>query len=412
MIKLFFSNPKTIQRMYEGPLGHYIDGYAALLDEQGYSKQSACSQTRLVNDLSIWLHQQGFKANDVNETTIDMFLKDREQHLRLRRGECCTLNRLLDYLRKMEIVEDKLPPTETSGGQGVEDDFKRYLLQERGLSHATVLNYIPFIKKFLLERFDTDPIRFGELQPADITEFVKNHAYDLSHGRARLMVTALRVFLRYLRHRKDIIADLASCVPKVANWQLSTLPKFLQPEQVQDVLEHCDRQSSVGRRNYAILLLLARLGFRACEVVALQLEDIGWESGYINIRGKGGHFARFPLPQDVGESIALYLQNGRPRCSTRRVFVRHKAPIFGFANSSTISSIVRRALEHAGVNSHRKGAHLFRHTLATEMLRQGASLAEIGELLRHRSPNTTMIYAKVDVTALRALAQPWPGGAL
>jgi site-specific recombinase XerD len=412
MIKLFFSNPKTIQRMYEGPLGHYIDGYAALLDEQGYSKQSACSQTRLVNDLSIWLHQQGFKANDVNETTIDMFLKDREQHLRLRRGECCTLNRLLDYFRKMEIVRDKLPPTETSGGQGVEDDFKRYLLQERGLSHATVLNYIPFIKKFLLERFDTDPIRFGELQPADITEFVKNHAYDLSHGRARLMVTALRVFLRYLRHRKDIIADLASCVPTVANWQLSTLPKFLQPEQVQDVLEHCDRQSSVGRRNYAILLLLARLGFRACEVVALQLEDIGWESGYINIRGKGGQLARFPLPQDVGESIALYLQNGRPRCSTRRVFVRHKAPIFGFANSSTISSIVRRALEHAGINSHRKGAHLFRHTLATEMLRQGASLAEIGELLRHHSPNTTMIYAKVDVTALRALAQPWPGGAL
>lgn len=274
MIKLFFSNPKTIQRMYEGPLGHYIDGYAALLDEQGYSKQSACSQTRLVNDLSIWLHQQGFKANDVNEPTIDMFLKDRKQHLRLRRGECCTLNRLLDYLRKMEIVEDKLPLTETSGGQGVEDDFKRYLLQERGLSHATVLNYIPLVRKFLLERFDTDPIRFDELHPADITEFVKNHAYDLSHGRARLMVTALRVFLRYLRHRKDIIADLASCVPTVANWQLSTLPKFLQPEQVQDVLEHCDRQSSVGRRNYAILLLLARLGFRACEVVALRLEDI------------------------------------------------------------------------------------------------------------------------------------------
>ena len=412
MIKLFFSNPKTIQRMYEGPLGHYIDGYAALLDEQGYSKQSACSQTRLVNDLSIWLHQQAFEANDINEQTIDMFLRDREQHLRLKRGERYTLNRLLDHLRKMGIVEDKVPPTKTSDGQDLEDDFKRYLLQERGLSQATVVNYIPFIRKFLLERFDTDTIQFGELRPADITEFVKNHAYDLSHGRARLMVTALRVFLRYLRHRKDIIADLAACVPAVANWQLSTLPKFLQPEQVQDVLKHCDRQSSIGRRNYAILLLLARLGFRACEVVALRLEDIDWETGHINISGKGGQLARFPLPQDVGESIAAYLQNGCPRCSTRRVFVRHQAPIRGFANSSTISSIVRRALEHAGINSHHKGAHLFRHTLATEMLRQGASLAEIGELLRHRSPNTTMIYAKVDVKALRALAQPWPGGEL
>lgn len=412
MIKRFFSKPETIQCMYEGPLGHYIDGYVALLDEQGYSRQSACSQTRLVANLSRWLHPHGFEANDVNEQTIDMFIRDREQHLRLKRGERYTLNRLLDHLRKMGVVEDKVPPTETSDGQGVEDDFKRYLLQERGLSPATVVNYIPFIRKFLLERFDTDPIRFGELRPADITEFVKNHAYDLSHGRTRLMVTALRVFLRYLRHRKDIIVDLAACVPAVANWQLSTLPKFLQPEQVQDVLKHCDRQSSVGRRNYAILLLLARLGFRACEVVALRLEDIEWESGHINIRGKGGQLARFPLPQDVGESIAVYLQNGRPRCSTRRVFVRHNAPLRGFANSSTISSIVRRALERAGVNSHRKGAHLFRHTLATEMLRQGASLAEIGELLRHRSSNTTMIYAKVDVTALRALAQPWPGGQL
>lgn len=412
MIKLFFSNPKTIQRMYAGPLGHYIDGYAALLDEQGYSKQSACSQTRLVNDLSIWLHQQGFKANNVNEPTIDMFLKDREQHLRLRRGERYTLNRLLDHLRKMGIVEDKVPPTKTSDGQYLEDDFKRYLLQERSLSQATVVNYIPFIRKFLLERFDTDTIRFGELRPADITEFVKNHAYDLSHGRARLMVTALRVFLRYLRYRKYIIVDLAACVPAVANWQLSTLPKFLQPEQVQDVLKHCDRQSSIGMRNYAILLLLARLGFRACEVVALRLEDIDWQNGHINIRGKGGQLACFPLPHDVGESVAVYLQNGRPRCSTRRVFVRHKAPLRGFANSSTISSIVRRALEGAGVKSYCKGAHLFRHTLATKMLQQGASLAEIGELLRHRSPETTMIYAKVDVTALRALAQPWPGGAL
>lgn len=412
MIKRFFRDPEAIQRMYEGPLGHYIDGYVATLDEQGYSRQSGCSQTRLVADLSRWLHQQSFEANDVNEQTIDMFLRDREQHLRLRRGERYTLNRLLDHLRKMGIVEDKVPPTKTSDGQYLEDDFKRYLLQERSLSQATVVNYIPFIRKFLLERFDTDTIRFGELRPADITEFVKNHAYDLSHGRARLMVTALRVFLRYLRYRKYIIVDLAACVPAVANWQLSTLPKFLQPEQVQDVLKHCDRQSSIGMRNYAILLLLARLGFRACEVVALRLEDIDWQNGHINIRGKGGQLACFPLPHDVGESVAVYLQNGRPRCSTRRVFVRHKAPLRGFANSSTISSIVRRALEHAGVKSYCKGAHLFRHTLATKMLQQGASLAEIGELLRHRSPETTMIYAKVDVTALRALAQPWPGGAL
>jgi integrase len=199
-------------------------------------------------------------------------------------------------------------------------------------------------------------------------------------------------------------------VPAVAAWSLSTVPKFLPAGTVQRVLDHCERNTPDGKRNYAVLLLLARLGLRACEVVALSLDDIDWDYGRLTIRCKGGRWAQLPLPADVGEAIAIYLRSGRPHCVCRHVFLRHRAPIHGFAHSITVSTIVRRALIRAGIDSVRKGAHLFRHTLATDLLRQGASLDEIGELLRHQSPNTTAVYAKVDLPALRTLALPWPGG--
>jgi site-specific recombinase XerD len=226
------------------------------------------------------------------------------------------------------------------------------------------------------------------------------------------MVSALRSFLRFLRHRGDITIDLAACVPPIANWKFSTLPKFLQPEQVQRVLKQCDRNTAKGRRDYAILLLLARLGLRACEIVALTLDDIDWQTGQISIQGKANRTAVLPLPTDVGQAIAAYLKNDRPACSTRRVFICMRAPRRGFANSIAISTIVARSLKKAGIDAPHTGAHLFRHSLATQMLRQGATLSDIALLLRHQSLNTTTLYAKVDLTALHALAQPWPGGAL
>jgi site-specific recombinase XerD len=223
------------------------------------------------------------------------------------------------------------------------------------------------------------------------------------------MVTALRSFFGYLRYREAIATDLAGCVPAVPNWSLSTIPRFLPAGDVERILKCCDRKTAVGRRNHAILLLLARLGVRAGEVVALNLDDIDWSTGQIAIRGKGGKSAQLPLADDVGAALAAYLRHDRPRSATRRVFIRHRAPLVGFGNSSTISSLVRRALKHAGVESAHTGAHVLRHSLATNLLKQGGSLDEIGELLRHQSPNTTAIYAKVDVTALHTLALPWPG---
>ncbi len=269
---------------------------------------------------------------------------------------------------------------------------------------------MPIVEQFLAERFHNKAPHFAMLRAAHVTGFVMRHAHQLSPVRAGLMVTALRSFFSYLRHRGAIATDLAGCVPTVPNRSLSTLPRFLPAATVERILECCDRKTSVGRRNHAILLLLARLGVRAGEVVGLSLDDIDWSTGQITIRGKGGKSAQLPLAADVGAAIAAYLRHDRPRSTTRSVFLRHRAPLVGFGNSSTISSLVRRALKHAGVESAHTGAHVLRHSLATSLLRQGGSLDEIGELLRHQSPNTTAIYAKVDVTALHTLALPWPGG--
>jgi site-specific recombinase XerD len=290
-----------------------------------------------------------------------------------------------------------------------EQDYERYLSEERGLSDATLANYLPFVHQLLQERFGNGPIDFAKLRATDITQFVQHHARDHSPGRNGPMVAALRAFLRHLRHRGEITTDLAACVPTVANWSYATVPKSLEVGQVEQVLKHCDRMRATQRRDYAILLLLARLGLRAGEVAALTLDDIDWKEGNLTLRDKGGREAKLPLPVEVGEAITSYLQNGRPHCLSRCLFIRQRAPRTGFGNTA-ISKLVMRALARAKVDSPRKGAHLFRHSLATEMLRHGASLTEIGQLLRHQHPRTTMIYAKVDLPALRLLAQVWPGG--
>jgi site-specific recombinase XerD len=225
------------------------------------------------------------------------------------------------------------------------------------------------------------------------------------------MTSALRSFFRYTRYRGEVVLDLAAAVPVVANWSMPSIPRAISADQVHRLLASIDRQTATGRRDYAILLLLARLGLRSSEVAFLELDDIDWNTGTLNVRGKSSRFNEFPLPQEVGKAIAAYLRDGRPPSTSRRVFLRAKAPIRGFRGASGVGSIVRHSLKRSGVKAPTYGAHQFRHGLATEMLRQGASLGEIGDVLGHRHPQTTKIYTKVDLAALRTLALPWPGGA-
>jgi site-specific recombinase XerD len=221
----------------------------------------------------------------------------------------------------------------------------------------------------------------------------------------------LRSFLQYARYQGAVTLDLAAAVPAVANWSMPSIPRAIGDEQVRQLLASIDRRTAMGRRDYAIVLLLARLGLRANEVSGLELEDINWEAGQVSVRGKRGHRTVLPLPADVGAAMAAYLRHGRPPSASRRVFLRSKAPIQGFLGQCAIGSIIRHRLHRAGIAAPTTGAHQFRHALATRMLRHGASLTEIGEMLRHRSSQTTAIYAKVNLTALRTLALPWPGGA-
>jgi site-specific recombinase XerD len=407
MIDQLFTLPSTIKRLRQGPLSVHLDAYAAARAQHGYARHSIRTQVVVIADFSRWLQHKHISLQDLDDKAVDRFL---QHHPRPKRGDAGILSRFLAGLRQTGVVEQHQEPPAKHPQQKVTHQFQRYLLQERGLSTATVQYYVPFIDQFLSERFrNNTPLKLSKLRAADLIGFVQSHAHRLSSGRVKLLVTALRSFFRYLRYRGEISLDLAACVPTVPKWSKSTLPKFLPPGTVQRVLSHCDRRTPLGRRDYAILLLLARLGLRAGEVVALNLEDLDWEAGQMTVRGKGGRSTPMPLPADVGEAIAAYLRHGRPRCSSRRVFIRARAPLVGFANSLAICSLVRQALQRAGVASARKGAHLFRHTLACDLLRQGCSLDEIGELLRHQSPNTTAIYAKVDLAALHSLALPWPG---
>jgi integrase/recombinase XerD len=412
MIEQLFPDPMARDRLYVGPLASHIDGFSALLVSQGYAQSTATEKLRRVAELSRWLHRGKLPIAALDEQRVNQFLTRCHRGARVRRGgDAVTCRTLLQYLRDLGSIP---PPTEAiddSPLSRIVSDFRRFLVSERGLSPATLLNYLPTAQRFLTERFGHETLRLDALCPHDVHRFILRYAQRVSRSRAKLMGTALRSFLRFLHQRGDTSTDLAEAVPAVVNWRLSELPKSLTPEQVERVLASCDPRTTLGQRDYAILLLLARLGLRAGEVVALTLDDLDWDTGTFIVRGKGDRQERLPLPQDVGEALVDYLRHGRPRCVTRRLFVRLHAPQRGFASAVAICDVVRRALARTGLDPALKGAHLLRHSLATRMLRSGASLEEIGELLRHRHPETTQIYAKVDLNALRALAQPWPGGA-
>lgn len=411
MIDQFYSDPLSLQRLRLGSLGTHIDTFAQLLSAQGYAKSTAKEKIRVVAGLSRWLQRRRLGVETLDEQRVSEFLRyGRDQGL-CRRGVSHTLQVLLRHLRSTGVSRLLASKIEDNAFHAIERDFARYLTQARGLTQATLDNYLPTARTFLLECFGKGPLALNELDPKDITRFILSHSNRVSLKRAQLMASALRNFFRFLHQQGEIARDLATSVPKVANWRLSELPRFLEPEQVEGLLKGCHQDTPSGRRDYAILLLLARLGLRAGEVVHLELDDIDWERGEIRIRGKSVREDRLPIPQDVGEALTRYLLHGRPRCPSRRVFIRLKAPRQGFTSSVAICDVVRRALARAGLPLTRKGSHLLRHCLATQMLRGGATLLEIGEILRHQLPSTTEIYAKVDAAALRALALPWKGGA-
>lgn len=410
-MKVIIGDEIVPSRPLEGPLAAHISGFVKWARDQGYARYSRYRQVLLAACFSRWLGQHPVKVCRVSAEHQARYLRSRARHVQVRSGDAAALEHFLDYLRSQGVVlREKAAPCRLTPIEKVVQAFECYIRNERALSEAAVVNYMPFVRNFLADQFGIGPVRLSRLRADDVVRFVRRAASRLHLKRAKLLTSALRSFLHYARYRGDIQHDLAAAVPTVANWSMTSIPRAIPADAVRRLLASINRHSSTGRRDYAILLLLDRLGLRAGEITRLELDDIDWNAGSLRIQGKGGQHSDLPLPADVGTAIASYLRHGRPQSSNRRVFLRARAPLRGFLSQSAIASLVRHALLRAGINAPTKGAHQFRHGLATAMLRHGASLVEIGEVLRHRNPQTTEIYAKVDLEALRALALPWPGG--
>jgi site-specific recombinase XerD len=410
MLDHFYSDIKLLHRGRSGPLGAHLDDFANLLLRQGYTRLAGRDKLRVILQLNQWLQARQLPLQCLDERRLRAFQTGRRRRRRSAHGEAATLALLLESLRHARVIPSGVqPPTRDSRSLLIRD-YEQFLLHERGLSQKTVAHRIPVVRHFLSVRFKSGLIRPERLRARHISHYILHEARNQRQDRAQLITGTLRSFLDFLWQSGRLNTSLSTAVPTVSSCWVSELPRSLNAEQVEQLLRSCDRTKLCEQRDYAVLLLLSRLGLRAHEVVGLNLGDINWAAGELQIRGKGGREDRLPLPQDVGRGLAAYLKNGRPSCSCRRVFVRLSAPHQGFAGPSTISWVVRRALARAGIASANKGAHQLRHSLATRMLHGGASLTQIGQVLRHEHIDTTEIYARVDLQGLRALAQPWPGG--
>jgi integrase/recombinase XerD len=400
---------KVLKSVVVGPLELYAAGFAAELERQGYTAGVAEKQVALAAHLSRWMAAAGVEPGGLTAQVAERYASARRTAGYASYRSVHALEPLLGYLRGLGVV----PPAEAlpvTPAQGLLEQFQRYLVSERGIGAATAEAYACFIRPFAEARLAPGGPGLEGLTAADVTAFVVASCPGMAKGSAKMTVTGLRSLLGWLHVDGVLSQPLGWAVPSVASWRLARLPQPLEPGQVQAMLDSCDRSTANGRRDLAMLTLLARLGLRAGEVAALRLDDIDWRSGEITVQGKGRRSERLPLPADAGEPIAAYLRDGRPvpAGAERQVFLRVKAPHCALT-SGGVTQAVSAAARRAGLGT--VYAHRLRHSAATGMLRAGAGLPEIGQVLRHRRLASTAIYAKTDISALRALARPWPGGA-
>lgn len=407
MFEHYFQQAR-VETLRSRPLGLHLDSFASALERARYTPSTIRIKLRLVADLDEWLQRSGRTVTDLNQDGVKVFLAARRRRHRRHRVDRPTLRHFMEHLqRKGVIAMTPVVAVEETPMLKLERRYEDYLRKERGLNAKTIKNNRILVHRFLFEHFGKEPLRLEVLQAADVSRFIIKHRRHMGSKYAQAMVSGLRSFFRFLVVDGKTAIDLTRSLPTVPCWRNATVPKYLSDEEVEQILASCDRRISVGRRDYAVLLLLARLGLRAGEVARLQLDEIDWRAGEIHVLGKGQVRDRLPLLPEIGQALVAYLRRDRPRGSCRHVFLRAIAPRDGFTSPNTVSTIARRAVERAGLQPPFKGAHIFRHSLATKLLRCGASMAEIAEVLRHRNTATTEIYAKVDIRRLRALARPW-----
>lgn len=388
-----------------GPLASFAEGFGPELRRLGYKPGAAANQLKLLADLSRWMEEEAVAPDELASECLAAFVGARRREGRKRFVSLMGMATLLGYLRGIGAIPEVSRPAPVGLVETILDRYWRFLVEVRGLLDTVVAQYesgARLFVDFLVGR----GVELDEVSAADVNVFVSAHCARPVKFAPPEMATILRAFLRFLYLNGMSKSPLAQAVPAVACWSASTLPKALPPGTPARLLGSCDRRSARGRRDYAILVLLARLGLRASEIAALRLDDFDWRAGEVVIHGKGRRDERLPLPTDVGEAVVGYLRRGRPKSDCRAVFLRTLAPVVGLS-SQAVTYVVYAACDRAGIP--RASAHRLRHTLATDLLRAGSPLSEIGQILRHRDLPTTALYAKVDHEALGTLARPWPG---
>ena len=410
-----YENTAALAGRAAGPLAPHFGSFVTSLIDQQYTASVIYIKVRHALAFDRWLAKHRVALADFGEVHIQRYQhRSQRRHQRLRpetrRCEWCAVTQLLQFLRSHGVCP--AARVETSAADDLATCYGQHLQDQQGLATTTIERYRTVAGQFLRECFGCGVVDLRVLRADDAIAFVQRQTQRLQPPALKCVVNALRSFLRYAQYRGEVAITLAAAVPSVAVWATTpTLPKAISPEHAQRAIDSCDLSTGSGMRDHAVLLLLARLGLRAHEIIGLHLEDCNWDGGHLRVRSKGGREQLLPMPADVGAAIAAYLQQGRPVTKDRHVFLRSLAPIRGLTpGSDAIGTIVRHALQRAQIDAPHRGSHQFRHALAVRMLQKGASLNEIGEVLRHRSPQTTSIYARVDVSALRSLAMPWPGG--
>ena len=407
MLETYFSASKMRAHLRSGPSGPYLDGFAVALERQGYSAGTAVRYLRAAAHLGHVMARQGAMPSEIDLAAFSEHLRSCRcpRAMGGRRNHHTTFGTRLfrRHLVEIGVCQPAAAPLQRAEPRLV-THFKEWLRKHRGASDATIRLYARDAAR-LAAALGDDP---GGWEPAAIRSFFLDCASRCGEGTVEKLSTSLRAFLRYLAVQGRCRTGLADVVPGYAHWRLADLPRSLAAEQVNRLVAACDSEVVERRRDRAILLLLARLGLRAGDVAQLRLDDIEWETGSLRVSGKSRYEVRLPLPQEAGDAIAAYLACRPSTCPSDHVFLRNIAPFRPFRNGDGVSSVVKRLMQRAGIVAPVKGAHVLRHTAATEMLRHGVPLEKIGLVLRHRGIDTTARYAKADVALLKQVAQPWP----
>ena len=395
-------------RRKPGVLGPQVEGYRVWLGRRGYTPGAVKNMLADLGRVGRWLSAQDFEAAQLDEARMVAFLAARRAAGARKVPGPRAMVPLLTYLREAGVVPAVVVASRSPLGALLER-YRSWLIQDRGLAAATVRRYESSARRFLAEQASAgDGFEPAALTGEDVNAFLLRECGRVSAGSAKGRVAELRSVLRFLYLEGVTPLRLGTAVPPVGGWRFASVPPTMTAADVQLLLDSCDRSTAVGVRDFAMMMLVARLGLRSIEVARLEVRDVDWRAGEVVVRGKGRRQDRLPLPGEVGEALVAYLSGGRNPDGARQLFLTCRAPR-GPVRPDLVGDVVERACERAGLPT--VGPHRLRHALAAELLRRGAGLVAISQVLRHQDLATTALYAKVDLDALRHVAQPWPGAA-